>query len=86
MPTLTGSTTGPLTTTTCDAANNCSSTQDTIPTLDTAIPVITLSGNATMTLPMGGSYTEQGALWTDNVDGNGILPIPDSGSVDMMHV
>jgi len=37
---------------------------------DTTAPVITLNGAATINLNVGGTYTEQGATATDNVDGD----------------
>ena len=37
---------------------------------DTTIPVISLIGNSTVNLDIGGVYTEQGATATDNIDGN----------------
>ena len=47
---------------------------------DTEKPVITLTGNATITLTQGNTYTEQGAIWVDNKDGTGDATV--SGSVD----
>lgn len=38
---------------------------------DTEPPVITVTGSSTVFLPLGGTYTELGATWTDNVDGSG---------------
>lgn len=37
---------------------------------DTTPPVITLNGNATITIEVGQTYTDQGATASDNVDGN----------------
>ena len=39
--------------------------------VDEVDPVITLTGNAAVNLTVGDTYTEQGATWTDNVDGSG---------------
>ena len=39
--------------------------------LDTEKPVITLVGDASISINKGDTYTEQGATWTDNVDGSG---------------
>ena len=47
---------------------------------DTEKPVITLTGDASITLTQGDTYTEQGATWTDNVDGSGDAVV--TGSVD----
>lgn len=38
---------------------------------DTEKPVITLTGDAVVNVPLNGTYTELGATWTDNVDGSG---------------
>lgn len=48
---------------------------------DTEAPVITLVGNAEITLEKGLEYTDLGATWSDNVDGNGT--INGAGSVDI---
>ena len=40
------------------------------PPADTTPPVITLVGSASVTLTVGGTYTEQGATATDDVDGD----------------
>ena len=37
---------------------------------DVTGPVITLNGPSTITLPIGGTYTEQNAVAADNCDGN----------------
>jgi hypothetical protein len=38
--------------------------------VDTTLPVITLNGAASVTIPFGSTYTDAGATATDNVDGN----------------
>lgn len=38
---------------------------------DLTAPVITVTGNPVVVLPLGDPYIEQGATWTDNVDGSG---------------
>ena len=38
--------------------------------LDTIPPGITLIGNATVNVPVGGTFNDPGATATDNVDGN----------------
>ena len=38
---------------------------------DTTVPVITLNGDASITHEAGGEYTDEGAVWTDIVDGTG---------------
>ena len=50
------------------------------PVLDTTPPVITLNGNASMTLPYNSAYNEQGATAVDDVDGN--VDVTISGAVD----
>ena len=49
---------------------------------DTTNPVITLTGNATINLTVGDTYTEQGATASDNVDGNISGNIQITGSVN----
>lgn len=43
--------------------------------VDNEAPVITLTGDATINLSEGDSYTEQGATWTDNIDGSGAATV-----------
>ncbi len=38
---------------------------------DTEKPVITLTGSTPMNTKQGQAYTDQGAVWTDNIDGTG---------------
>ena len=52
----------------------------TIHVVDTTPPVITLNGDANLSIEAGLSYIEQGAKWTDIVDGNGSADA--NGSVD----
>ena len=47
---------------------------------DTENPVITLTGDAEISVIQGSTYTEQGAIWADNKDGAGSATV--SGSVD----
>ncbi len=49
---------------------------------DTTAPVITLNGSATMTVNVGGSFTDPGATATDNVDGDLSSNIVVTGSVN----
>jgi hypothetical protein len=53
---------------------------------DTTAPVITLSGSATMSLTVGGSFTDPGATASDNVDGNLTSSIVVTGSVNTSSV
>ena len=41
--------------------------------VDTTPPVITLNGDANITIEAGSAYVDEGAKWTDAVDGNGTL-------------
>ena len=43
--------------------------------LDIEAPVITLTGDATVNLVVGQAYTEDGATWTDNIDGSGAATV-----------
>ena len=47
---------------------------------DTTAPVITLKGNATITISVGGSYTDEGATAADNVDSS--VTVITTGSVN----
>lgn len=40
---------------------------------DTIAPIITLVGNANLSIPLGGAYSDLGATWTDNIDGTGTI-------------
>ncbi|MFD2725641.1 immunoglobulin-like domain-containing protein [Hyunsoonleella rubra] len=51
-----------------NAATQATRTVNVIP--DTAPPVITLIGSASLDINLGGTYTEQGATATDNIDGD----------------
>ena len=51
--------------------------------IDTSPPNISLNGVGTYNIPRGGSYTDSGAQWTDNVDpGNNWFSYT-SGSLDL---
>jgi hypothetical protein len=70
-----------------DAAGNTGSTIATVNNIDTTAPVITLVGSGTQTVAQSasGSYSDSGAIWTDNVDGSGTIAIASSGTVDLSH-
>ena len=38
--------------------------------MDTTVPVITLVGDATVTIEVGSTYTDDGATASDNYDGD----------------
>ena len=40
---------------------------------DTTLPIISLIGNANLSIPLGGVYSDLGATWTDNIDGSGTI-------------
>ena len=50
------------------AGNNATEVTRTVNVVDTTAPVITLTGDATVTLEVGATYNEQGATATDNYD------------------
>ncbi len=66
-----------------DVASNISSmvTRMVIIT-DGVSPVITLSGALSLTIAHGSVYSDPGALWTDDVDGSGVVLSASSGSVN----
>jgi hypothetical protein len=63
-----------------DGAGNVISPDQNTTTSDTTPPVITLNGEATITLTVGDTYAEQGATALDDVDGN--VAVKRSGKVD----
>ncbi len=67
-----------------DAAGNAATavTRTVTVSKDTKPPVITLSGNAAITLEVGDSFTDLGATATDAVDGNLTSRIVVTGTVD----
>ena len=58
-----------------DAAGNTGSTTRTVNVVepDTTLPIISLIGNANLSIPLGGVYSDLGATWTDNIDGSGTI-------------
>ncbi|TQV88071.1 immunoglobulin-like domain-containing protein [Aliikangiella coralliicola] len=65
-----------------DAAGNIGSAQSTITVTDQTAPVISLTGDASVTVNIGDTYTDAGATASDNVDGDITVNIVESGSVD----
>ena len=63
-----------------DAAGNTGSATRTVNVVDTTPPTITLNGDATVSLVVGGSFTDPGATATDSVDG--AVSVSTTGSVD----
>ena len=68
-----------------DSSGNTGSTQRQVKVVapDTTPPVISLVGNATVSGEVGIGYVDDGATWTDNVDGSGVIAAFTSGSVDV---
>ncbi len=56
---------------------------DVTPPADTTPPVITLLGDASVTLTVGGTFTDAGATATDDVDGDITSHIVETGTVDV---
>jgi hypothetical protein len=61
-----------------DVVGNISSTGIVIDKIDIQAPVVTLNGSGEITLLLNGSYTEEGADWTDNLDETGTISNPTS--------
>ena len=72
-----GSTT--VTCSTADAAGNATSSTFVIGVVDTTAPVVTLAGDAAVSLTVGDTFTDQGATATDP---GAAVPVPTTGSVD----
>jgi len=51
---------------------------------DFTAPVITLSGSSTVNIELGSSYSDSGAIASDNIDGDLTLSIVTTGSVDTL--
>ncbi len=52
------------------------------PIADTTPPVITLSGASSVNIEFGSDFVDDGASWTDNIDGTGIISRYNTGSVN----
>ena len=71
-----------------DAAGNTATValtvvRDSDVVLDTAAPVVTLNGEASMAVALGSVFADPGATWTDNMDGSGTIASASTGSVDV---
>jgi hypothetical protein len=55
------------------AGNAATQVTRTVTVVDTTSPVISLTGNSTVTHEAATSYTDAGATWTDTLDGNGTI-------------
>ena len=65
-----------------DSSDNSASATRTITVDDTIAPVISLIGDATITIEFGTAFTDPGATATDNIDGDITSSITTSGTVD----
>ena len=65
-----------------DASGNEGTATRTVTVVDTTAPVITLLGQATVTIEVGSTYSDAGATANDNYDGNITSSIVISGTVD----
>ena len=68
-----------------DSGNNFVSVTRTVivdPLPDTTPPTITLTGSSTVNLTVGDTFTDPGAIATDNIDGDITSSVLISGSVD----
>ena len=63
-----------------DSGNAATSVSRTVNVVDTTAPVVTLNGDATMTVILGSSFTDPGATANDSCTGT--LPVTVSGSVN----
>jgi hypothetical protein len=71
-----------VTWTATDFSLNASTVTSLVTITDTTLPVITLSGDASVSLTVGSSYADAGATATDLVDGN--MTVIVGGSVDTL--
>ena len=66
-----------------DSSGNAAATQSrTVTVVDAVPPVITLKGDASITMPMGPTFTDPGYTATDNIDGNVTGMVTVTGTVD----
>ena len=68
-----------------DGAGNTGSVSRTVNVIaapDTTPPTVTLSGSSTVNVEYGNDFVDDGANWTDNVDGSGFIPAYNSGTVN----
>ena len=66
-----------------DVAGNIGNTVTrSVTVTDATPPVVVLQGSGTVSIPQSSLYTDDGASWTDNVDGTGTIDPASSGTVD----
>jgi fluoride ion exporter CrcB/FEX len=66
-----------------DAAGNTGSSERTVNVVDMTAPVLTLSGFSPELVLSGGVFFDEGADWTDNIDGSGVIANYNSGTLDV---
>lgn len=66
-----------------DVAGNTGSVDRVVNVVDTTAPVVTLSGSTPVTVLSGSVFSDEGATWTDNVDGSGVIANYNSGTLDV---
>jgi large repetitive protein len=66
-----------------DAAGNTGSVDRVVNVVDTTAPVLTLSGSSPVTIFSWGVFTDEGATWSDAVDGTGVVALYNSGTIDV---
>jgi hypothetical protein len=71
-----------LTYTKVDLSGNIGTGSRTVNVVDTTAPTLTLSGSTPVNLIVGSPFVDDGASWTDIVDGSGFLTGATTGSVN----
>ena len=66
----------------CNILNECGTATITFTIIDTQSPIVSLSWFTPITIAQWSIFTDNGANWTDNGDGSGIISSPTSGTVN----
>ena len=66
-----------------DLGGNTGSVDRLVNVVDTIAPVLTLSGGNPVNIFSGGVFTDEGATWSDAVDGTGVVATYNSGMLDV---
>ena len=69
-----------------DLAGNTGSVDRMVNVVDTTAPVVTLSGSSPVTILSGSVFTDEGAIWSDAVDGIGVISNYNSGTLDINNI
>ena len=72
-----------LTYTSTDASGNAGTATRTVNVVDTTAPVVTVTGDATVTVELGATYTDAGATATD---ASGTVTVVTTGTVDTIQL